>query len=116
MQHKTQICFHESDLLAPRQCEKNLTCNSKRSGWKKFILEPLVGPLDLGTFRWADDNGDSGERTRPACRFGSSRVRLKVRDRVDAIASTRGRVRSPESRHYPAEIVRRAFTADATAA
>ena len=36
--------------------------------------------------------------------FASSRVGLKVRDREDAIASTRGRVRSPESRYDPAEI------------
>ncbi len=26
-------------MRAPMQCEKNLTCNSKRSGWKKFIFE-----------------------------------------------------------------------------
>src|SRR5947207_13151750 len=39
MQYKIPICFHESPARGPRQCERDLIYNSKRSGWNKFIFE-----------------------------------------------------------------------------
>src|SRR5436190_23977478 len=107
MQHKIPICFYESPARRPRQCERDLICNSKRSGWKKFIFEhwndrlmfelsdELTTMAILGSAR-GSRVGFGPSPKRSDC--GSSRVGLKVRDRQHA------RPRAlPQPRYNPAE-------------